>query len=370
MDTEKKTALYETHKKLNGNIVNFHGVMLPVFYSSIQEEHNSVRNNMGIFDVSHMGNVIVEFPDKETAIRKLNYLLPNDYSKTRPGKIIYSTLLQDDGTVIDDILVMNLDDKVFHIVVNSANIEKDFNWIKKQLTPDGIKVENLSDKFGIIALQGPNACNFLEKEFHFPVNTLKSFEVLKTQYDGNEILISRTGYTGEDGCEIIIDNKNVVKLFTEILEKGKKYNLIPCGLGARDTLRLESALPLYGQELDDKHSPIQSMMSWSVKLNKAGDFIGKKAIIEGQNNRFSDVMIGFEVESRSIPRTGMEIVNKNDMTIGIVTSGTFSPTLKKNIGIAYIKSEYSADEDLKIKIRNKIEKIKIVKLPFYKRMKP
>jgi len=365
----KKTCLYDLHKKLQGSIIDFHGVYLPVFYTSIQEEHQAERTNMGIFDVSHMGNVYVTFPSKEKAIETFNWLLPNDYSKIFPGKIIYSTMLAEDGGVIDDLLVMSITETFYHIVVNSANIDKDYGWIKAKIEKNGIKVENVSDKFAIIALQGPNAYKLLENDFGYKVSEMKSFTVKSFQYKGKELTVSRTGYTGEDGFELIIENSMATSLFEELLEKGKKNGLIPCGLGCRDTLRLEAALPLYSQELDEKHSPLQAMINWSVKLNKPYDFIGKKAIIEGQNTLFSDVMIGFEVIGRSIPRTDMEILNDKDEKIGYVTSGTFSPTLKKNLGIAYIKKEYKDASELKIRVRNRIENIKVLNLPFYKRAK-
>ncbi len=370
METDsKKTCLYQLHKKLNGNIVDFHGVLLPVLYSSIQEEHHSVRNNCGIFDASHMGNIIVEFPDLNTAIEKLNYLLPNDFSKIRKGKAIYSTMLKEDGTIVDDLIVMCMSDNIFHIVVNSSNIEKDFDWITSKIGSANIKVKNMSDFYAIIPLQGPFAKDVLKNEFNYQVDSLKSFEVNTFLYKNQELIIARTGYTGEDGFELMINCEYAESLFAEILEKGAKYGIKPCGLGARDTLRLEAGLPLYGQELDENHSPLQTMVAWSVKLNKNSDFIGKKAIIEGQTSKFSDVMIGFEVESKSIPRTGMELINLEGEKIGYVTSGTFSPTLKKNIGIAFIKKEYKERSDIFVKIRNKNERIKIVNLPFYKRNK-
>ena len=369
METIRKTPLYELHKKINGNIVDFHGVYLPVFYSTIQDEHNAVRNSVGIFDVSHMGNILVKFKDKATALKNLNYLLPNDYSKIFPGKIIYSPMLYENGGVIDDLLVMAITETDYHIVVNSANIEKDFEWIKKILSKDAVEIKNLSYDLAIIAVQGRNAKKLLKDDFGFDVTEMKSFMVGHYKYKGEDSLISRTGYTGEDGFEIIISNEKSIALFEELLNKGKKYNILPCGLGSRDTLRLEAGLPLYGQELDDKHSPLQAMIKWSIKLNKESDFIGKKAIIESANTVFSDVMIGFEVVGRSIPRTGMEILNEKEEVIGSVTSGTFSPTLKKNIGICYIKNSYKDKKELNIKIRNKIEKITVLDIPFYKREK-
>jgi aminomethyltransferase len=361
----KKTALFETHQKLKANIIDFHGVLLPVLYSSIQEEHQAVRNGAGLFDVSHMGNIMVRFPDLKTAIRELNRLLPNDFSKIRKGKIIYSPLLNEKGTVIDDLLVMCMNDELFHIVVNASNIDTDYQWIKKHLS--GYPVENLSDSLSILAVQGPKSVQFLSDYFKTNLNQLKSFECIEIPYLNQTLTLSRTGYTGEDGIEIYLPNQGVTELWNHLLENGKHIPLLPCGLGARDTLRLEAGLPLYGQELDENHSPLQSMIRWSVKLNKTEDFIGKNALLNHQD-QFKDLMIGFESEGRSIARTGMEILSEDDQIVGQVTSGTFSITLKKNIGIAFIKPGYE-NKPLKIKIRNKTENIKIVSIPFYKRIK-
>lgn len=363
----KKTAFYDYHKKLNGNIVNFEGVYLPIFYSSIQEEHKAVRMNIGIFDVSHMGNIIMSFDNRNKAVDFFNYLLPNDFSNIFPGKCIYSTMLNHEGGVIDDIIVMSLSDTEYHIIVNASNITKDYDWIKDNINDREIIIENKSDFFSIIALQGPKAYLILQKELGFPIKDLKSFRVIQTSYKENNLYISRTGYTGEDGYELIINKEISVSLFDDIIKNGKKYNLIPCGLGARDTLRLEASLPLYGHELDDKHSPLQTMMSWSVKLSKKEDFIGKTAIQDDSLNRFKDKLVGFEVIGKAIPRNNMQILNNNENIIGYVTSGSYSPTLQKNIGIAYIKPEYINESELKIQIRNRIEKIKIMDLPFYRR---
>jgi aminomethyltransferase len=362
----KTTPLYETHKKLKGNIVDFHGVLLPVFYSSITDEHNAVRTSVGVFDVSHMGNFVVKYADKQTGIDSLNALLPNDYSKIFPGKMIYSPMCYENGTCVDDLIVSCMSDTEYHIVVNSANIDKDFAWMQKNLK-NTTEFKNISDEMAIIAVQGRNAVKLLADKFGFDVTGMKSFTIIQTKYDGADMLISRSGYTGEDGFELIVENAKAVKLFDEILEKGKEYGILPCGLGARDTLRTEAGLPLYGQELDDKHSPLQAMIKWSIKLNKSSDFIGKQAMIDGQNGVFSDVMIGFEVVGRAIARTDMEIMNEQGETIGKVTSGTFSPTLKKNIGIAFVKSEYKDAKTLAIKIRNKTEQINVLPIPFYKK---
>lgn len=364
----KKTSLYDNHLRLNGNIVDFSGTYLPVFYTSIQEEHNSVRNNIGIFDVSHMGNLIVISSNKNSAIEFFNYLLPNDFSNIYPGKCIYSAMLYENGTIVDDIIVMSISDNIYHIIVNASNIEKDYEWILSKNINTEITVQNKSDDFSMIAIQGPNSLQFLLEQFNFDIKDMKSFQVKKINYDNSKILISKTGYTGETGFEVVLSNDKASEFFDELLKKGKDYNLLPCGLGSRNTLRLESALPLYGHELDDQHSPLQTNMAWSVRLSKTNDFIGKNALLNLQN-KYQDALVGFEVTGRAIPRNGMYILNSNNKIIGYVTSGTFSPSLQKNIGLAFIKTEYLNKNNLYIEVRNRIENIKLVDLPFYKRRK-
>ncbi len=365
MTETKKTPLYEVHKQLKGNIVDFHGVLLPVFYSTIQEEHHAVRNGAGIFDVSHMGNIEFEFKDFNSAVQYFNKLLPNDFSKIYPGKMIYSTMLYENGTVVDDLMVCAITETRYHVVVNSANIEKDYNWIIKN-SPKDIKISNLSDKYAIIAVQGPSAHKIISAYFKIDTTKMKFLSVTTTTYNKKEIIISRSGYTGEDGFEICLNSSDSINCFTDLLKDGKSTGLIPCGLGSRDTLRLESGLPLYGQELDDSHSPLQSMVAWSVKLNKSADFIGKTALIKDKDS-YKQKMIGFEVPGRAIPRTGMTILNDKQVEIGVVTSGTFAPTIKKNIGVAFINKEYTGSDQLFLSIRNRQEPIVLVDIPFYKR---
>jgi len=365
----KKTSLYDFHVKLKASIVDFGGFSLPVFYTSIQEEHQAVRNNIGIFDVSHMGNIIFNFRTKKEAVNFFNYLLPNDYSKIYPGKCIYSPMLNHKGTVIDDLIVMSLSDTLYHVIVNASNIEKDFIWIKEIVSGyKNIEIKNDSDNLSIIAVQGPNSALFLSKEFHFNIADLKSFNVIIENYKNSEIIISKTGYTGEDGCEIIVKNEKAMEMINEIFIKGNKYKIKPCGLGARDTLRLEAGLPLYGHELDADHYPLQSMISWSIKLNKDYGFIGKDELLKNQNS-FKEILIGFEVPGKAIPRNKMNILDAGNNITGYVTSGSYSPTLQKNIGLAYLAKNRINDSELKIQIRNRIEKIKIIDVPFYKRSK-
>ncbi|MBN2547195.1 MAG: glycine cleavage system aminomethyltransferase GcvT, partial [Spirochaetes bacterium] len=328
----KKTALYDFHKKLKANIVDFADFYLPVFYSSIQEEHQAVRNNIGVFDVSHMGNIIFDFRSKENAVSFFNYLFPNDFSRVTAGKCIYSPMLNHKGTVIDDLIVMSLSETRYHIIVNASNIEKDFKWMSDIVSGfNNITIKNESDKLSIISVQGPKSAVFLEKEFHYNVTNLKSFNLIKEKFNNSEIILSSTGYTGEEGFEIIIDNEQAMKLMDEIYNKGLKYNVMYCGLGSRDTLRLEAGLPLYGHELDEEHYPLQANISWSVKLKKDSDFIGKKELLKNKDS-FKEILAGFEVAGKAIPRNNMNILDADNKMIGYVTSGSYSPTLQKNIG--------------------------------------
>jgi len=365
-DTIKKTSLYDIHKKVNANIVNYNGCYLPIFYTSIQEEHNSVRNTGGIFDVSHMGNVTAKFKSKSNAVDFFNYLLPNDFSKMVPGKCIYSPMLNNNGGVVDDLIVMSLTETHYHIIVNSANIEKDFNWIKENTKQFDYEINNESDSYTIIAVQGKESINLLNDYLNLDLSDMKSFSVKEINYKGNNIIISRTGYTGEFGFELCLSNTIAPDFFERLLNKAENYKIIPCGLGARDTLRLEAGLPLYSHELDEEHSPLQTNVYWSMKLKKENDFIGKKATLEKNNAGFNEKLVGFEVLGKAIPRNSMTILDNNMNKIGYVTSGSYSPTLQKNIGLAYINIKNIDDSDLLIQIRNKVEKISIIDIPFYK----
>jgi aminomethyltransferase len=369
METPAKTALYQLHEKLNGSIIDFHGTLLPVLYTSIAEEHEAVRTNMGFFDVSHMGNILVEYPSLETARQHLDYLLPNRFSAIVPGKVIYSTMLNERGTVIDDLLVMCLSETRFHIIVNAGNIQKDYEWISEHTDPSSIKLQNISSSTSIIALQGPNAWKLLSEGMGFPVADLKFFTVIESTWKEIPVTISRTGYTGEDGFEICIANENAYQFTRELMLKGEAYGLKACGLGSRDTLRLEAGLPLYGQDLDDTHSPLQSMVHWSVKSDKECDFIGKKSLLASPRESHPMVLKGFVVNGRAIPRSGMQILHENGSEAGMVTSGTYTPYLKKNIGIAYIGASESSSSKLFVSIRNRTVPIEITPLPFYRRKK-
>ena len=240
----KKTVFYDFHIKLKGNMVDFNGFLLPVYYTSIQEEHFSVRNNIGVFDVSHMGNIIINFKDKVQASENLNFICANDFSVIDAGRCMYSTILNFDGGVIDDIIVMSITDTQYHIIVNAGNIEKDFKWIKTNLKDGSIDVQNESDLYSIISIQGPRSLFIIEDLFNLNTGNLKFFHLDIIVYKNYDIILSRTGYTGEDGFELILKNEIALDIFNEILNNREKRKFSFCGLGARDTLRLEAGLPL------------------------------------------------------------------------------------------------------------------------------
>ena len=358
----KKTPLYEKHIELGGKIVEFAGWALPVQYKSIIEEHEKVRNSAGIFDVSHMGEIFVEGTNAEEFIQ---HLITNDIANMREGKVRYSPVCYPDGGTVDDVLVYKFSCNKYLIVVNAANIEKDYQWMLDNATED-VSITDFSESYALLAVQGPEAMAILKKISTYPFETMKPFTFAeKVDISGVEVLISRTGYTGEDGFEIYTTPNYAVTLWDRLLEAGKE-ELIPAGLGARDTLRLEAALPLYGHELSKEISPIEAGLSKFVKFNKE-DFIGKKALISQADSQTRRILIGFEMIERGVPRNDYEVFS-GDKKIGFVTSGGFSPTLKKNIGMALVDSEYAIiGNEINIVIRNKACKAKVIQLPFYTR---
>lgn len=359
----KETPLYQQHVNLGGKIVEFVGWALPIQYSGLLEEHDHVRNYAGLFDVSHMGEIIVEGPNAEKFIQ---YLLTNDISNMKDGKVTYSPMCYPDGGTVDDVLIYKLSSEKYLFVVNASNTEKDYKWMMEN-SIENVNITNVSNEYAQIAIQGPKAIKILKSLTPFPLEDIKPFRFQeKVEIAGVKSLISRTGYTGEDGFEIYISPKDAAILWDCILETGKDDKILPAGLGARDTLRFESGLPLYGQELAANISPIEAGLKRFVKLNK-GDFIGRDVLELQINAETGRQLIGFEMIERGIPRHEYQ-VNYNGKNIGWVTSGSFSPTLKKNIGMALIDKKYaSINEEIQVVIRNKAIKAKIIKLPFYTR---
>lgn len=361
----KRTPLYPLYGKYGAKLVDFGGWELPVQFSSILEEHEAVREKAGLFDVSHMGEVDVKGSDSLKYIQKL---ITNDASKLVDGKALYSPMCYPDGGTVDDLLVYRYTEDHYLIVINASNIEKDVEWMKQNLEGD-VELKNISDQVSQLALQGPLAEQVMQKLTDFDLSTIGFFNFqADVDLKGLKGLVSRTGYTGEDGFEIYLANEDAPKLWDMILEAGKDEGVLPCGLGARDTLRFEAKLPLYGQELSKDISPIEAGLGFFVKLDK-GEFNGREVLAGQKENGSPRKLVGIEMIDRGIPRTHYPVYSGDEL-IGEVTTGTQSPSLKKNVGLALIKSEYAVmGNELQVEIRNKKLKAQIVKTPFYKKNK-
>ena len=357
----KKTPLYEKHIQLKGKIIDFGGWGLPVEYSGIIPEHEAVRTKAGIFDVSHMGEITVQGEDSE---KYLQMLLTNDISLLNNNQIAYTTMCYPHGGVVDDLLVYKYTNTDYLLVVNASNTEKDYRWMKENIFGD-TEVLNVSENYAQVALQGPLSQTILQKLTKKDLNEIEFYYFCDNVNIGNiGALVSRTGYTGEDGFELYFAYDKAEEMWKLILETGKEEGLIPAGLGARDTLRFEAALPLYGHELDENITPLEAGLGFCVKLNKE-NFIGKEALANQKSEGLNRKIIGFEMIDRGIPRNNYEVYAEG-RKIGYVTTGSFSPTLKKNIGLALIDSAYSKEgTEIEVLIRNKNLKAKVIKKPFY-----
>jgi aminomethyltransferase len=363
----RKTALLEEHKKLGGRLIDFGGWELPVQYTGVIDEHVACRTAAGIFDVSHMGEIIVSGGDAE---RFLYRIVSNDVSKIEIGQAQYSILCREDGTAIDDLIVYRRGEEEYFVVVNASNTDKDFAWMKKVHESERFAcvLENVSSSWSQIALQGPLAEKILQSLTRADLSTLKSFRFIEDRVNGIPAIISRTGYTGEDGFEIYFAWKEAPKVWAAILEKGLPLGMKPCGLGARDTLRLEVKYPLFGHELDDQTTPIEAGLGWAVKLTKS-DFIGKEKLGAQKEAGTTKKLVGLALLSPGIPRQGYKILDKEgSKEIGMITSGTQSPTLKKAIALAYVSPEYAEiGTKIRVDIRGRATPAEIVPTPFYKR---
>lgn len=361
-----KTPLYPLYQKYGAKTIDFGGWELPVQFSSILEEHDAVRHRAGLFDVSHMGEILLRGKD---ALRLIQYLVTNDVSKMEIGQALYSLMCYPDGGVVDDLLIYRTGEDEYMLVVNAANTDKDWEWIEKHREGE-VEAKNISSSVAQLALQGPFAEQILQKLTTYPLHTIKFFRFAQdVDVAGKKALISRSGYTGEDGFEMYCDPADAPYLWEKILESGKEEGILPCGLGARDTLRFEAKLPLYGQEIGPDISPYEAGLGLWVKLEKDSDFIGKDVLKEQKQNGVSRKLVGIEMIDRGIPRHGYPIIH-NDEVVGVVTTGTQSPTLKKNVGLALIKTELAnIGQELYVEIRGKNVKAIVVKTPFYKRTK-
>ena len=355
----KTTPLTSVHESLRARMVDFGGFYMPVQYTSIIEEHNAVRNQAGIFDVSHMGEITVKGKD---AIRYIYNLVTNDISTIADNQIMYSPMCYEHGGCVDDLLIYKNNDEDFLIIANASNTDKDYEWMLNQAKGYDVVISNESDKYGQIALQGPQAQYILQQLTKTDLDGIAFYRFKNDVIiDGVNTIVSRTGYTGEDGFEIYMKASDTEKLFRKFMELGA----MPCGLGARDTLRFESALPLYGHELSDKITPLNAGLKNFVKLDKNG-FIGQKALIE-QNEKGVDIRsAGLEMVDKGIARNGYEVFNDKDEKIGYVTSGSTCPSLNKNCALALITTEYNkAGTFVYVDIRGKKVKAVTVKKPFY-----
>lgn len=362
-DEVQKTPLYEAHAQAGGKLINFHGWLLPVQYGSgILKEHQCVRTAAGLFDVSHMGELEVTGPD---ALNFLQMLLTNDID-AKPGKAVYSPMCYPDGGTVDDLISYKLSDEKYLLVVNASNTLKDYQWLLKN-KKGNITITNRSAEYSQLAVQGPNACAILREMTKEDIDNLRPYSFIDEALVGKaKVIISRTGYTGEDGFELYCRPEDAEMLWKTLLYVGQEYGLAPAGLGARDTLRLEASLPLYGQELSEKITPAMAGLKRFIKPDK-GEFIGKEPLAKQMKEGSEQKIAGFEMLDRAVPRNGYEVYSSG-ARIGHVTSGGFFPTVKKNMGFALIKSDCAVEGNtIEVKVRDALYAAKIVKLPFYKR---
>ena len=356
----KEIALSKVHKKLGAKMVEFAGYNMPLQYSGLTEEHLAVRNDVGIFDVSHMGEFILR---GDKAIELIQKISTNDASKLHPGKVQYSCMPNGKGGIVDDLLIYQLSKNAYMLVVNASNIEKDWDWINKHNDFD-VEMQDISDRTTLLAVQGPEAVNALTSLTSIDLASMKYYTFEKGNFAGvDNVLISATGYTGSGGFEIYFDNEYAERIWNAIMESAKPYKILPAGLGARDTLRLEKGFCLYGNDIDDNTSPIEAGLGWITKFSK--EFIDSDFLRNQKEVGVTKKLVAFKMIDRGIPRQHYKIVDNDGNEIGIVTSGTSSPSLKLGIGMGYVAKEFSQiDSTIFIEIRNKLLKAEVVKLPF------
>lgn len=361
-DHIKTIPLNHLHEKLGAKMVPFAGFMMPVRYSSDLEEHHCVRNNVGVFDVSHMGEFIVKGPKALDLIQRVS---ANDASALFDGKIQYSYLPNDQGGAVDDLLVYRIDAEEYFLVVNASNIEKDWNWIQSHNT-EGVRMINASEDICLFAVQGPKAAEALQKLTAVDLSAMDYYTFKKATFAGlPDIIISATGYTGAGGFELYIPKGMALHAWHHIFEAGKELGIKPIGLGARDTLRLEMGYCLYGNDIDDTTSPLEAGLGWVTKFTKP--FINSEALLQQKQAGVSRKLVGFEMIDRGIPRGHYELCDAEGNVIGHVTSGTQSPTLSKGIGLGYVPTAYSkTGSEIFVKVREKLLKAQVVKPPFVK----
>jgi len=356
----KKTRLYERHIKFGGDIINFNGFLLPVKYTSIIEEHLTVRKAVGVFDVSHMGEFMIEGGDAPSFV---DWLITNDAEAIPIKRVVYSPMCLENGCIVDDLLCYHLDDNAYMLVVNAANTAKDRDWVKAHLKGD-VKFTDITDDITLIAVQGPKSRDIMKKiTSKIDIDNMKYYWCDWGEVAGENVLVSRTGYTGELGYEVYMrPDVNALKIYDALFDVGKDFGIKPVGLGARDTLRLEKKLCLYGNDIDETTTPLEAGIAWTVKFDK--DFIGKDALLKQKEEGLKRHLVGFKMIGRGIPRHGYDIYIGR-VKRGYVTSGTYSPSLSEPIGLGYVPIENSSvGSKIEISIRDKLVEAKVCETPF------
>ncbi|WP_417357501.1 glycine cleavage system aminomethyltransferase GcvT [Flavobacterium sp.] len=359
----KNTALTHIHESLGAKMVPFAGYNMPVQYEGVNIEHETVRNGVGVFDVSHMGEFFITGPNALALIQKVT---TNDASTLTVGRAQYSCLPNEDGGIVDDLIVYKMGEEKYLLVVNASNIEKDWNWISGK-NDVGATMENASEDFSLLAIQGPKAAEAMQSLTSVNLTEIKYYHFEVADFAGvSDVIVSATGYTGSGGFEIYVKNSDIEQVWNKVFEAGAAYGIKPIGLAARDTLRLEMGFCLYGNDINDTTSPIEAGLGWITKFTK--DFTNSEAIKKQKEEGVSRKLVGFELTERGIPRHDYEITDKEGNVIGIVTSGTMAPSLGKGIGLGYVPTAYAApDSEIYIRIRKNDVAAKVVKLPFYKK---
>jgi aminomethyltransferase len=358
----KQTALTEKHIELGAKMAPFAGYNMPIQYKGLKHEHEVVRTGVGVFDVSHMGEFFIKGPKALDLIQKIG---SNDVSKLVPGKAQYSCMPNEEGGIVDDLIIYMIQENEYLLVVNASNIEKDWNWISKHNSM-GAEMVNKSDEYSLLAIQGPKAAEAMQSLTKTDLTNIKFYTFEIGDFAGcKDVIISATGYTGSGGFEIYVQNKDAKEVWDKVLEAGKDFGIEPIGLGARDTLRLEMGYCLYGNDIDDTTSPLEAGLGWITKFTK--DFINSEALAKQKEEGVKRKLVAFELIDKGIPRKDYPIMDSEMNIIGRVTSGTMAPSLNKAIGLGYVAKDFSTlDTEIYIQIRNKSIKAKVVKLPFYK----
>lgn len=360
----KKTPLYDKHVALGAKIIDFGGFLMPVQYEGVKIEHDAVRNAAGVFDVSHMGEFLLEGKGALDLIQKIT---TNDASKLAPGKAQYTCMPTEDGGIVDDLLVYMLEENKYLLVVNASNIEKDWNWIMK-FANDNVKLTNQSDDYALLAVQGPKATFALQSLTAEDLDSIKFYNFKHGTFAGvDNVIISATGYTGSGGFELYVPADKAGEVWDKVMESGEKVGLVPAGLAARDTLRLEMGYCLYGNDITAETSPLEAGLGWITKFQKETDFVAKDILKKQKEEGVKRKLVGFELIDKGVARKDYDIVDGNDNKIGFVTSGTMSPSLNKAIAMGYVASDFSSEgSEVAIQVRNKSLKAKVVKFPFLK----